>query len=264
MPTRTNRRTGEVQELQPDGNWKTIVPPSASAPALSLQTKPANPAQPYIAPKAAADVRSVTAQTDKTVAETPLDIENKRLTNIKLKQEVAQGQGQLTPQAMAGIRRDSVTKINEIRRLRGRIEGTEFPNLTGAGLGGVLKIIPGTDARGIADSLKQIGSAGALATALQMAKNNGGRNPLQPMSNSDIDMISNITAALDQGQKYSDLKHQLDNAEAAFGHAFIGAGGKPDALYDKNRADGPFPGQRQQRRTPQRQPRVVDFNDLPE
>jgi hypothetical protein len=170
----------------------------------------------------------------------------------------------LTPEAMLKIRQDAATKINQIRQLRGRIEGMEFPNLTGAGLGGVLKIIPGTDARGIADSLKQIGSAGALATALQMAKNNGGKNPLQPMSNSDIEMISNITAALDQGQKYSDLRHQLDAAEAAFGHAYLGAGGKSDSLYDKNRADGPFPGQRQQRRAPQRQPRVVDFNDLPE
>ena len=39
MPTRTNRVTGEVQEQQGDGTWKTIVPPK-QAPAFSVNTRP--------------------------------------------------------------------------------------------------------------------------------------------------------------------------------------------------------------------------------
>lgn len=165
----------------------------------------------------------------------------------------------MNPDGMRAIRQDAVTKINQIRQLRAQIEGMNFPNVTGAGLGDWLKHIPGTSSRGVSNSLGQISAAGALATALQMAKNNGGKNPLTPMSNSDIQMISNITAALDQGQSYTDLKHQLDNAEQAFGHAYVGAGGDPSHLLDRNRNDGPFPGMHHQQ-----QSHVIDFNDLPE
>jgi hypothetical protein len=260
MPFRPVTDPSVLAQLNQGG----IVAPNAMFPGAlqgqGLDNREKTATLPYAAPKAAAEVRQTTAQTNKTVAETPLDIENKRLANAKLKLELRQAQGGLTPQAMSGIRHDAATKINEIRRLRGRIESMAMPNVTGAGLGAWLSHIPGTPARGIADSLKQIGSAGALSTALQMAKNNGGKNPLTPMSNSDIDMISSITAALDQGQGYGDLRHQLDNAETAFGHAYIGAGGKPEELLDRNRADGPFPAQHHNRQ----QPRVVDFHDLPE
>lgn len=224
------------------------------APWLKYQQQQPNPLQRPIIQEAAP--RPAPRNPDQATND---KLENE-LKRLQIEKERLAAQGPLTPQGKNKIRQDAATKINQIRKLRARIESMDLPNVTGAGLGEWMKYIPGTPARGVAGSLKQIGSAGALSTALEMAKNNGGKNPLTPMSNSDIELLSNMTAALDQGQSYGDLKKQLDSAEAAFGHAYIGAGGNSKSLMDRSRHDGPFPGKRQAKQ----QPRVINFNDLPE
>lgn len=104
MPTRTNKRTGEVQELR-DGQWVTIKP-AMSLPGMTVQTKPADPTLPgrvtktnneaaasgYDPAKAAADLRikqleaqiktieasSAGAQTQAELQKAQLDVEKAR------------------------------------------------------------------------------------------------------------------------------------------------------------------------------------------
>jgi hypothetical protein len=45
MPTRTNKRTGEVQQLGPDGQWVSIKPGNPDAPTM-IQTRAADPTLP--------------------------------------------------------------------------------------------------------------------------------------------------------------------------------------------------------------------------
>lgn len=86
MATRTNKRTGEVQEFR-NGQWVTITPPSSAT--LSVQTKPADPTRPATIRKTtneavASDVAPAQAQANlhKTQAEIANDA-----AQIKLQQE---------------------------------------------------------------------------------------------------------------------------------------------------------------------------------
>src|SRR4051812_37951638 len=45
MPTRTNKRTGEVQQLGPDGQWVSIKPGNPDAPTM-IQTRAPDPMLP--------------------------------------------------------------------------------------------------------------------------------------------------------------------------------------------------------------------------
>ena len=59
----------------------------------------------------------------------------------------------------------------------------------------------GTNATNQLANARQVGAGGALSKIMEMAKANGGKNPLTPMSNSDAEMIGNSIANLsDIGQ----------------------------------------------------------------
>jgi hypothetical protein len=89
MATRTNKRTGEVQEMQPDGSWKTIVAPRQGAPALSVQTKGADPTRPATVRKTTNEARAsdtAPAQAQANLRKTQAEIDNDRAA-IRLQQQ---------------------------------------------------------------------------------------------------------------------------------------------------------------------------------
>lgn len=179
-------------------------------------------------------------------------------TNLATAKNKADANG-LNPGKLRDVRIDAASKINTIRAIRRELDSMSFPNVTGVGLGDWMKAIPGTGARGIDAKIKNLQAGGALAEVLKMSAQTG-RNPFTPMSNSDVQLISQNIGNLDQGQGLHDFIGQLDAYERAYGNAFVGAGGSRKLLSDRNRGDGPFPG-KGQKAAPQSGPKGVSVSN---
>jgi len=176
----------------------------------------------------------------------------------------------VTPDQMKAVRVDALNKIITARRLANQSRdgwfATGFLAPTAAKIGGT----PARSAQAMADTLK---SGGALSEILKMTAATG-KNPFTPMSNSDVDLISRNLANLDIGQSDADFQRQVGTYEGAYRRAWKGAKGNDRALLDAlNKLGLATPQERQMlqgggqpapaKGKPQ-QPRVIDFNDLPE
>lgn len=88
----------------------------------------------------------------------------------------------------------------------------------------------GTPARSVQAKTSTLKSAGALKDIIAMAQANGGKNPLTPMSNSDVELIASGKANLDIGQDDQSFQDAVGLYEDAYRRAFQAAGGKPQEL----------------------------------
>ncbi len=125
----------------------------------------------------------------------------------------------ISPEQKKSIRIDALDKILAARRAlegSGSFMGTGFMAPTMSGVGGT----NAASVRAAADTLK---SSGALSKIMKMAAENGGKNPLTPMSNSDVDLIANSTANLDIAQPDEDFQRNTRLYEDAYKRAFEGA-----------------------------------------
>lgn len=91
----------------------------------------------------------------------------------------------------------------------------------------------GTTAAGQEVNASRLKSTAALNKIMEMAKVNGGKNPLTPMSNSDVDLIANTTANLDVRQPDEDYQKNVQRYRDFYWKTFtaaddqiIAAGGK--------------------------------------
>lgn len=128
----------------------------------------------------------------------------------------------LSPEALRAARIDAIDKIILARKLREKSANEWFA--TGF-LADTASKIGGTPAKSVKTGSDTLKSAGALANIIKMAAANGGKNPLTPMSNSDVDLIANGTANLDIGQADTDYQDNVGLYEDAYRRGFQGAGG---------------------------------------
>lgn len=135
----------------------------------------------------------------------------------------------LTPDKLKAVRVDALNKIILARQLKDKSRNgwfaTGFMAPTMSGFGGTAA----RDVQAKADTLK---AGGALAEVLKLTAANGGKNPFQPMSNSDVDLISRNVANLDIGQSDEEFQRATDQYEGAYSRAFLGANGSQKALRD--------------------------------
>lgn len=135
----------------------------------------------------------------------------------------------LTPDKLKAVRVDALNKIILARQLKDKSRNgwfaTGFMAPTMSGFGGTAA----RDVQAKADTLK---AGGALAEVLKLTAANGGKNPFQPMSNSDVELISRNVANLDIGQSDGEFQRATDQYEGAYSRAFLGANGSQKALRD--------------------------------
>lgn len=135
----------------------------------------------------------------------------------------------LTPDKLKAVRVDALNKIILARQLKEKSRNgwfaTGFLAPTMSGVGGSAA----RDVQAKADTLK---AGGALAEVLKLTAANGGKNPFQPMSNSDVELISRNVANLDIGQSDEEFQRAVDQYESAYRRGFLGARGSQKALQD--------------------------------
>lgn len=137
--------------------------------------------------------------------------------------EIDKSDPQLTNDEKLGIRQDMRTKIAGIDRLKKMSKNDIFA--TGFGAETMAKVFPASSAGRVKAGVVPIGAIGALGKLLEMAKANGGRNPLTPLSNADLVLMEKSIDNLDPTQADPDFQRALDTYRDLFLRLFKGAGG---------------------------------------
>lgn len=194
-----------------------------------VQISPADPKIPGAMDATAASTANTRQQMSQRAALSPYQLREAAakaaIAEANLKK--MQAGSTLTSDKLKSVRQDAVNKIQLARKLKGRSRNewfaTGFGAPTMAGFGG-------TAARGVQAGADTLKAGGALAEVLKLTAANGGKNPFQPMSNSDVELIARNTANLDIGQPDKDFQSAVQQYEDAYRRAFIGAGGDINAL----------------------------------
>ncbi len=253
MPRYRNKITGEIIDV-PDG-----------------PQMPMNPTYPYQGPQAAADLSKTQVSNARTSQQMRQDDQmfpiNKRLAELeaasradklnqdRLAQEAAQREAEakdpFNSDRLQSVQQEAMQQLQTIGRIGKNYSGSILPAI-GTGAETVKSWMGGTAANNIAADAESLQSAGAMQRIMKMAADNGGKNPLTPMSNSDVAMLARGIGNLDQSQSPDNYFANLNAYGGAAKRAYAGAVGmstlkqEMDRQYQKYVRENPraTPGQR--------------------
>jgi hypothetical protein len=123
---------------------------------------------------------------------------------------------------LATVRNEALDKIRLARSLQGRSRNGWFTTGLGASLAGAVGGTPAYDVKQDTETLK---NAGALTRIMEMARTNGGKNPLTPLSNADFQALSSSLANLDTSQSDDQYQANVQRVIDLYEQAYKGAGG---------------------------------------
>ena len=237
----------EGQRLQgSDGNVYVVrngVPVRETAP---VQQPPADPTFPYKGPQAQASIAQDQANTAKVLNDIARnEKQDARLWAAKIAEMADKGwmlgpdgttfirnpewvdpskkEDPLTPEQRISIQREALQKLQILERMRDRSANGWFATGFGASTASKFDGTPASDQYG---DVKTVSSAGALAKVMEMAKANGGKNPLTPLSEGDFENIAKSIANLDPAQSDENFQRNIDTYRDIYLRAYEGAGGK--------------------------------------
>jgi len=223
-----------------DGSFTTLGPVGQSA------QPPVDPAFQYKGPQAQgnaldnrvteATLPSVVRKTnaDATAAELKLLTEGApagyRWKSATDHSSVVPLQGYVDPKApppktdedRASVRAEAVDKIKLARSLVDRSKNGWFTTGFGSGIAGSFKGSPAYDLAQDTDTLK---NAGALTRIMEMSAQNGGKNPLTPLSNADFQALASSLSNLEPGQSDEQYQRNIQRVIDLYQRAYQGAGG---------------------------------------
>jgi hypothetical protein len=163
------------------------------------------------------------------------------------------------PAALMAVRQEALDKIKMARSLQDRSKNQWFATGFGSGMA---RLIGGTPAYDLARDTDTLSNAGALTKVMEMARNNGGKNPLSPLSEGDFKAIASSVSNLDPSQSDTQYQANVQRVADLYARAYQGAGGQ-DLEGDLN------PAMRKRRVMPgapvaprRAAPKVVNFSDL--
>jgi hypothetical protein len=139
---------------------------------------------------------------------------------------------------LASVRAEALDKIRLARSLQQRSRDGWFTTGFGSGVAGAVR---GTGAYNVAQDTETLKNAGALTRIMEMAKTNGGKNPLTPLSNSDFQALASSLSNLDTGQGDEQYQANVQRVIDLYTRAYQGAGGN-DLDRDLAPADARFVG----------------------
>jgi len=141
------------------------------------------------------------------------------------------------------VRAEAIDKIRLARTLQQRSRDGWFATGLGAKTVGSFS---GTGAYDVAQDTDTLKNAGALTRIMEMAKQNGGKNPLTPLSNSDFQALASSLSNLDTGQSDEQYQANVQRVIDLYARAYQGAGGRDlegDLDPDSRRRDPVAPSQ---------------------
>lgn len=124
--------------------------------------------------------------------------------------------------AKTNIRAEAIAKIRLARDLAKRSREGYFTTGFGSGIAGSIR---GTDAYNLAQDTETVKNASGLQRIMEMAKANGGKNPLTPLSNTDFQALVNSLTNLDPGQSDEQYQKNLKVVEDLYSRLYEQAGG---------------------------------------
>lgn len=127
----------------------------------------------------------------------------------------------VTPQSQEAARTEAITKLALSRRLRGRSQEDWF---TGGGWQ-LLSGIPGSNPYDFAAQASTLADAGGLQRVMEMSRENGGKNPLTPLSNTDFQALSRSLTNLDPAQSDEQFQQALAPIDRLYETMYQNAGG---------------------------------------
>jgi hypothetical protein len=122
----------------------------------------------------------------------------------------------------AAVRAEALDKIKLARSLQGRSKNGWFTTGLGSRLAAAVGSTPAYDVKQDTETLK---NAGALTRIMEMAKTNGGKNPLTPLSNADFQALASSLSNLDTGQSDEQYQANVQRVIDLYARAYEGAGG---------------------------------------
>lgn len=142
-----------------------------------------------------------------------------RIPGLPADKDAAQQQ---TPADLEAVRTEALDKIRLARSLQKRSRDGWFTTGIGSSAAGYFR---GTPAYDLAQDTETLKNAGALTRVMEMSKQNGGKNPLTPLSNSDFQALSNSLTNLDPGQSDEQYQANVQRTIDLYERAYKGAGG---------------------------------------
>ena len=222
MPWQQNKRTGEWREVDANGNPVNQAPQGgvvAPNPVMAGQRNRDNARQDSLdAQNAAQQERTYRLNRAKTIAD--LQKEGKTLDAndniVAIPNWVDPKKPPLAPEDKQGVADEARHKLALIESLRQRSRNGYFTTGFGAPL---VNKIPGTKAYGVNADIGTVSSSGAIGKVMDLAKENGGKNPLTPLSNADMQMLGQSVSNLDPGQDDEQFQRNLGAYEDIYRRA---------------------------------------------
>lgn len=138
----------------------------------------------------------------------------------------------LTAQQLAAVRAEAENKIGLLDSLVDRSKNQMFATGMGTGEGSFMwpfgRDDTGSNAYGTNADVATVSAAGALTKVMEMAKANGGKNPLTPLSEGDFANIAKSISNLDIGQADEQFQKNAGTYRDIYTRALRGAGGGLD------------------------------------
>ena len=134
-----------------------------------------------------------------------------------------------TAEQMRQARIDALDKINAARDAINLSKNSWFA--TGF-LAPTMSNFGGTPAKTVQARTQTLKAGGSLKDIIAMSQANGGKNPLTPMSNSDVELIASGRGNLDIGQNDSAFQDEAAKYEDAYARGFQAAGGDPKHIEE--------------------------------
>lgn len=128
-----------------------------------------------------------------------------------------------TESDLAAVRAEAIDKIRLARSLQQRSRDGWFTTGFGSGITGSIN---GTPAYDLAQDTETLKNAGALTRIMEMSRENGGKNPLTPLSNSDFQALASSLSNLETGQSDEQYQRNVQRVIDLYTRAYQGAGGK--------------------------------------
>ncbi len=144
----------------------------------------------------------------------------------------------LSEEQKRSIRDEATQKLGLIDSLERRSREGWFATGFGSGLASTIN---GTTAADVAKDVKTLAASGALQRIQDMARDNGGKNPLTPLSNADFTALGESIANLDPTQSDEQFQRNLGVYRDIYRRALEAAGGASAQPDDRQAAPAVLP-----------------------
>lgn len=143
---------------------------------------------------------------------------------LEAKRREMEAQNPFNPMTLQSLQDDAMQKLGVIDRISENYNNSTLPAV---GFGsGMASGIPGSGAAQLRVNMGELSNAGALQRIKELTAQNGGKNPLTPMSRSDVDLVSSSVSGVDPNQQGPvEFFRSIEPYKRSYINAYAGASG---------------------------------------